>query len=57
MLLPDGNGMYRSYCGSTLSILTLIMLITFGSLKASELFSRQDYKVQTREQLEFYPGD
>ena len=49
--------MYRSYCGATLSILTLVTIITFGSLKASELFSMQDYKVQTREQLEYYRSD
>ena len=41
----------------TLSILTLITIITFGSLKASELFSMQDYKVQMREQLEYYRSD
>ena len=49
--------MYRSYCGATLSILTLVTIITFGSLKASELFSMQDYKVQMREQLEYYHSD
>lgn len=54
LLLPDGNGMYRTFLGSLLSIITLVLIITYGSFKASELFSKQDYQVQKRELLDFY---
>ena len=53
LLLPDENGMYRTFLGSVLSILTLVMIITFGGFKTSQLVGMLDYKVQTHEMLEY----
>lgn len=54
LLLPDENGMYRTFLGTVLSILTLVMIITFGGFKTSQLVGMLDYKVQTHEMLEYF---
>ena len=35
LLLPDKNGMYRTLLGSILSVITLVLMITYASFKAS----------------------
>ena len=35
LLLPDDNGMYRTFLGTVLSVLTLIMVITYGGFKTA----------------------
>ena len=54
LLLPDGNGMYRTLVGSTLSVITLTMIIVYASFKISDLAEKSNYKVMTRELLEYY---
>ena len=54
LLLPNRNEMYRTFLRSLLCIVTLVLIVTYGSIKASELFRKQDYQVQKRELLDFY---
>lgn len=49
--------MYRTFLGSVLSIFTVVVVITYGGFKTSQLVGMLDYKVQTRELLEYYDDD
>ena len=46
--------MYRTLLGSALSVITLALMITYASFKASELLGMHEYTVQTKEMLELY---
>ena len=48
MLLPDEQGLYRTQLGAMLSILTLLLVIIYGSFKMSTLVNMYDYSVQVR---------
>ena len=57
LLLPDGNGMYRSLMGSIMSVITLALIITYGCFEASEVFGDRNYRVQTYDVTRFYSLD
>ena len=46
--------MYRTMLGSILSVITLVLMITYASFKASELLGMNEYTVQTKKMLELY---
>ena len=45
LLLPDENGMYRTFLGSMLSLLTIVTVIIYGAYKTNDLVRKRDYKV------------
>mmetsp|Transcript_25997 Transcript_25997/g.32418 ORF Transcript_25997/g.32418 Transcript_25997/m.32418 type:complete len:102 (+) Transcript_25997:83-388(+) len=50
LLLPDGKNEYRTFVGSVLSLLTVCIVLAYGSFKVLELVSLSNYKIQTREE-------
>ena len=48
LLLPDEKDNYRTFCGAILTILSIIAVIVFASMKLSILFNYESYKVQIR---------
>ena len=49
LVLPDDTTSYRTLCGSIFSIITIIIISTYASLKVVALVNRTEYKVQERE--------
>ena len=45
LLLPDGHDSYRTFIGALLSLMTLLTLLTYGSLKITSLVHSDDYSV------------
>ena len=45
LLLPDESGMYRTFMGSMLSLLTIVTVIIYGGYKTNDLVNKRDYKV------------
>ena len=46
LFLPDDQPLYRSFLGSMLSVLTIMLLISYGGWKLTNLFSLADYTVR-----------
>ena len=53
-LLPDREDMYRTFLGSSLSLLCFIILLGFGALKVTALATSSDYKIQVHDKKFFY---
>ena len=52
--LPDGYDMYRTLCGSLLSLFTFALLGLYAMYKLMTLFNYLDYKVQEHKQLNYF---
>ena len=46
LLLPDGRPDYRTLAGAFLSLVTIFIVIAFGSYKVQLLLGRDDFKIQ-----------
>ena len=46
LLLPDGKNEYRTFAGAILSLVTIGIVISYGSNKVTRLYSRSDFKIQ-----------
>ncbi len=56
--MPDGHDTYRTFLGSILSVITLVIMLAYGSYKVSMLAQLEDYDVQLRTlENEFHAGD
>ena len=53
-ILPDNNDMYRSLVGSTMSILTQLIILTFAMYKLAEMSDNAEYQVLTSRKDYFY---
>ena len=53
-ILPDNNDMYRSLVGSTMSILTQLIILTFAVYKLAEMSDNAEYQVLTSRKDYFY---
>lgn len=49
LVLPDGKTQYRTLLGSILSIITIVVVMSYGSIKMASMVNYSDYKVQVRE--------
>ena len=54
LLLPDEKDEYRTFAGALLTIVTVITVVVYASLKLVTLFDYNDYKVQIRHFDDFY---
>ena len=54
LLLPDEKDEYRTFCGSLLTLFTLLTVSVYAGLKLKILTGYLDYKVQVRNYSEFY---
>ena len=53
-ILPDQTNQYRTIQGAILSLITITIIISFSAYKILSLVSHDEYKVQIREQANFY---
>ena len=53
-MMPDEEHTYRTFCGSILSIFTVITITLYAGYKLSTMVTNADYKVQVRDQDDFY---
>lgn len=53
-MMPDEEPKYRTFCGSILSILTVITLTLYAGYKMKTMVGRDDYKVQLRDEDDFF---
>ena len=54
LLLPDQKDEYRTFCGSLLTIFTLLVTLAYAVVKLQILYHYRDYKVQERTLDEYY---
>ena len=52
--MPDEEHTYRTFCGSILSIFTVIIIMLYASYKMAIMFSFADYKVQLRDLEDYF---
>ena len=53
-ILPDRTNQYRTIHGALLSLITITIIISFSAYKILSLVAHDEYKVQVREQENFY---
>ena len=54
LLMPDRTEYYRNYFGVCLSILTSLIIISYGSFKFHDLIEYSDYRLFEVQQKNFY---
>ena len=54
LTLPDDQSRYRSLLGAVLTIITLIMTLSYASWKLLTMFEQSEYKIQTHDLENFY---
>ena len=54
MMLPDNNDRYKTQLGACLSVLTIIVMLSFASYKMSVLLTQSDYKVLERSEADYF---
>ena len=57
LLLPDGKQEYRTFIGSILSLITVLIFLPYLVWKMEVIFSQEDFKVYTKELQNFYTQD
>ena len=55
--MPDEKDEYRTFAGALLTIVTVITVFVYASLKLVRLFNYNDYKVQIRHFDDFFEVD
>ena len=55
--MPDHESTYRSVFGTVLSILTLILVVTYSTYKFIDLIELNDYKIQEEKREKYYQYD
>ena len=56
-LMPDHMPAYRTFIGSFLSLLTVIILVFYSAYKGVQLTNMLDYTVNKATHEYFYPSD
>ena len=56
-ILPDNSSTYRSLLGSMLSIITIISLLTYATVKLVQLSLMEDFKINMIEKENSYGSD
>ena len=56
-MLPNGKNTYKSFLGSVLSLLTLLLLLFYAGYKLDKMVSFSDYKIQTRDFEDYFDSD
>ena len=56
-LLPENQMEYRSFLGACLTIMTLLLLISFSGYKMIDLLGYDNYKLQVSTQSDFFPTE
>ena len=56
-LLPGEEDRYRTFLGSMLSLVTICILVGYGTFKTLDLLNYEDYQVQPRLKENFYDTD
>lgn len=46
-MMPDGKPMYRTLLGSVLSIITVVVLLSYAVYKSIVMGNLNDYKIKT----------
>ena len=54
LLLPDGKNEYRTFAGAVLSLVTILVILSYGGFKFTELVSNQNYTVKSHELDDYY---
>ena len=54
LLMPGNTDQYRTVLGTIFTILTLLLVMSYGSYKFQVLLDYQDYKLKEEIQQEFY---
>ena len=53
-MMPDEKSMYRSLLGAVLSIITVIVMLSYSVFKMVAMGNLNDYKIKTATQEYFY---
>ena len=56
-MLPDNRNQYRSVQGALMSLITLMVIVSYSAYKIISLGTLEEYKVQVRTKDNFYDVD
>ena len=57
MLIPGGEETYRSFLGSFVSVITILIILTYGTFNFLKMVDREDYNVVRTLQESYFPQD
>ena len=58
LMMPGNNDQYRTFLGSTFSIITLLLIMSYTTIKFSGLTDQADYSIMKAVKEDFYdPSD
>ena len=58
MIMPGNNDEYRTLLGTTFSFITLLLILSYATIKFSSLADQADYSIMTAVKEDFYdPAD